>query len=553
MSSDAKPKEPQAPAKAEPYKAPENLKWDGEQYLHFMAKRHDKRFGDISIYKNDRSKTKVMMKEKSSGDQKTFTRDTIMARTRMELQHDNLHKMLGWSTQKKSELCSTHYYVRMFFDYPESDLRNEVAERKRKGGAVSDAELSLATSNALHGLDYLHGMRLAHGDIRPQLISSERLGGDAVVTNRILDRLADPSQIERAQVNNLMNNRELFMSPQLYKRINTKGKKKPGFDRQKNDLFALGMSMISAGTASSVKDCYKRGGKFDAQKLRYHLDRFRSRHQQNYSLCNVVTSLVEIEEERRPDTNMLLGRKQMVNENAPAPIQEQLVITEGPAPDNVEVEVEVEGGNFLRPETEVNAEAPPRRRSQILEGDDFFNNPNPNYVEVKQEPVEIVEEVILQPETTTTTVVRTQPIEVKESAPKDSEVDETKTTGRIIYGEPIVVRTYVDHSSKRYQRGSESHQIIAEAPEPGTEQARENNELIRKSIGRGVRAARDSQEQEELQEEYKQAVNMVPVEVSSQPVRTYGEPEETRVVKKTVIVKDQNGNIIDQYEENVEA
>ena len=547
MSDQPKTTENAQAPKAEPYKAPENLKWDGEQYLHFLAKRHDKRFGDISIYKNDRSKTKVMMKEKSSGDQKTFTRDTIMARTRMELQHDNLHKMLGWSTQKKSELCSTHYYVRMFFDFPESDLRNEVAERKRKGQSVSDAELSLATSNALHGLDYLHNMRLAHGDIRPQLISAERLGGDAIVTNRILDRLADPSQIERAQVNNLMNNRELFMSPQLYKRINTKGKKKPGFDRQKNDLFALGMSVISAGTASSVKDCYKRGGKFDAQRLRYHLDRFRTRHQQNYSLCNVVTSLVEIDEDRRPDTNMLLGRKQMVNENAPAHIQEQLVITEGPAPENVEVEVEVQGGNFLRPETEVNAEAP-RRRSQILEGDDFFNNPAPQYVETKQEPVEIVEEVILQPEVVKTTVVHSTPVEVKASSPEI-----VKTGGNVIYGEPRVVRTYIDHSSKRFERGSESHQIIAEAPEPGTLEAKQNNELIRKSIGRGVRTHRDSREQEQLEEEYKQAINRPPIEVHSQPVRTHGQPEETRLIKKTVIVKDQNGNIIDQYEENVEA
>lgn len=538
-------KEP-ATAKPQPYKAPENLKWDGEQYLHFLAKRHDKRFGDITIFKNDRSKTKVMLKEKSSGDTKTFTRDTIMARTRMELQHDNLHKMLGWSTVTKKELCSTHHYVKMFFDFPESDLRNEVAERKRKGGNVTDAELSLTTSNALHGLDYLHSLKLAHGDIRPQLISAERLGTETVVTNRILDRLADPSQIERAQINNMMNNREIFMSPQLYKRINTKGKKKPPYNRQKNDLFSLGMSVISAGNASSLKDCYKRGGKFEANRLRYHLDKFRAKNQANYSLCNVVTSLVEIDEEKRPDTSMLLGRKEMINQNAPAHIQEQLIITEGPAPDNVEVEVEVQGGNFLRPETEVNAQAP-RRRSQIIEGDDFFNNPSPQYVYAEQEPVEVVEEVILQPETITTRIVNAAPVEVKQSQP-----EVVRSSGNVIYGEPRVVRTYIDHSSKRTNRGSENHQIIVEAPEPGSLQAQQNNELIRKSIGRRPQTEVKNDFEDEV-EEFKNALNGEPIQVNSQPVRRVGKPEESRVIKKTVIVKDHNGNIIDQYEENIEA
>ena len=71
---------------------------------------------------------------------------------------------------------------------------------------------------------------------------------------KLLDRLNDPSPIERAQINNLMNNKEIFMSPQLYKRINTKGRKKPPYNRQKNDLFSLGMSIISAGNAKSVKN-----------------------------------------------------------------------------------------------------------------------------------------------------------------------------------------------------------------------------------------------------------------------------------------------------------
>jgi len=469
---------------------PENKAWDGEGNFKFMGKYHDPRFGDVSILQNSRNKNKIMLKEKSSGDKKQFHRDISMARQRMMLQNDNLHRMLGWSTVTKKELCSTHHYVRMFFEFPTSDLRNEVAESKKKRNELlSDTTLSVATSNALHGLDYLHVQNLAHGDIRPQLISAEKVGNVSSPNQfKLLDRLNDPSPIERAQINNLMNNKEIYMSPQLYKRINTKGKKKPPYNRQKNDLFALGMSIISAGNAKSVKNCYMKGGNFNKVKLKEHLDTFKQRNANNYSLCNVVTNLVEYEEDVRPDTGMLLGRKQMT-------VVHQEVIEPEPEPEVVEEIV-----NASPPLVYKKVQEEPK--STVLQGDNFFNNPPVTYVQ-NVAPIEPAR--------------KSQVIEVKEGVPEIA-----KTGEKVTIGEPKILRTYVDESSRRSYRGQDRSTLIAPK----------------------------SPRNQDYNPEEKQAMMIKPENyMNSAPMEEVG--TNGRLVRRTVIIKDENGDEIDRYEESL--
>lgn len=474
---------------------PEDLKWEGENNFKFMGKRHDPRFGDISILQNKRNKTRIMVKEKSSGDKKQFHKDIDMARQRMTLQNDNLHRMLGWSTLTKKELCATHHYVKMFYEYPVSDLRNEVAEsKKKKKELLSDTVLSVATSNSLHGLDYLHSKNLAHGDIRPQLISAEKVGSVTSPNQfKLLDRLSDPSPIERAQVNNIMNNKELFMSPQLYKRINTRGRNKPPYNRQKNDLFALGMSIISAGNAKSVKNCYQKGGDFDKVKLKEHLQKFREQNAENYSLCNVVTNLVEYDENVRPDTGMLLGRKKME-------VIEQEVVENVVAPEEEPQEEVVQ--NIPGPRIYKKVQEQPKETQ--MHGDEFFNQ-QVTYVQHTPPPVEPTR--------------KSQVIEVKQGPAEFTKKDET-----ITFGEPKILRTYVDESSRRSYRGQDRSTLI-----------------VPKHLGTA----------EDHDPEMKMAMVVKPENyMNVPPVEEVG--VNGKLIKRTVIIKDENGFEIDRYEESIQ-
>lgn len=387
-------------SKPTPQTVPENLPWKHEKNLKYVNKRHDIRFGDVIIYKDETTQRKVIKKEKKSGDKSKLTQDVMLAQERMKLQSLFIQKMLGWSVSTEKGLCSTNHYVGMFFDYPSSDLRNEVAERKKKKLGMSDGELSNIVSNSLRGLDYIHSRGLAHGDIRPELIGCERdKGSKSVGHSALLDRLADQSSVERVQTNRMINKKQMFMSPQLFKLINTKGKNKPLYNRQKNDLFALGMTILSAGNGSSVNNCYIKGGDFNQDKLNEHKKKFNEKYQRNPDLCRVVSDLLQIDEDKRPDPSFLARGPQVVY---------QEMIDPRTLNDEVE-ETKNAGFNFNKKRVEVN------------------NSPR---------------------------------VQSNQPHPLDHEEHYVKPGEEVVYGEPKVVRTYVDENTRRAQKGDVQNEVV---------------------------------------------------------------------------------------------
>ena len=379
---------------------PENLEWPHEKNLKYVNKRHDLRFGDILIFKDQTTQRRVLKKEKKSGDKNKLSQDVRLADERMKLQSPFIQKMLGWSISTERGLCSTNHFVGLFYDYPTSDLRNEMAERKKKKLGMSHGELSNIVSNSLRGLDYIHSRGLAHGDICPKLIGIEREKGNASVAHSVLlDRLADQASIERVQTDRMINKKQLFMSPQLHKLINTKGKNKPLYNRQKNDLFALGMTILSAGNGSSLNNCYVKGGDFNVDQLNQHKARFDQKYRENPALCRVVSDLTHVDEEMRPDPSMATKEPQVVHQEFihPAEVVEHHV--------------------------EVNANAFNKKQA------------NPEYKNAA-------------------------PTESKAPHPLDHEEHYVKPDEEVVYGEPKLVRTYIDEKSRRAQMGDVRPEIV---------------------------------------------------------------------------------------------
>ena len=68
---------------------------------------------------------------------------------------------------------------------------------------------------------------------------------------QLLDRFSDPSPLEKVQINNLVGNKDLYLSPQLYKKLKAK-KKDEVYDDYANDFHALGLTMLVLGTQDGV-------------------------------------------------------------------------------------------------------------------------------------------------------------------------------------------------------------------------------------------------------------------------------------------------------------
>ena len=268
---------------------PANLTWEGESNLKFLKKKHDNRFGEISIYLQPNSSQKIFMKEKRFGDKNSLQNDYNLALSRMKLQHPNVMRMLGYSVSTEKGLCSTNYYLRRFFLFFESDLRTEFAKRINKKKVFNDRELRLISDQIQLGLLETHVNGFIHGDVRPEMIGlvkdSKKIN---IIQAVLLDRLLDESAPSKAQMHRMLNKEELFISPQLYKYINTKDKKKPMYGRQKNDFFGLGMSLLKVGFKSTPKlqKVYKPKGDFDEDLLIHYNSEFKKVHGLDPVLCN---------------------------------------------------------------------------------------------------------------------------------------------------------------------------------------------------------------------------------------------------------------------------
>jgi len=268
---------------------PENLKWDGESRLKFLKKKFDNRFGEISIYSQPNSSQKIFMKEKRMGDKNSLQNEYNLALSRMKLQHPNVMRMLGYSVSTEKGLCSTNYYLRRFYLYFDSDLRSEFAKRINKKRNFTDQELRLVSDHIQQGLLETHVNGLIHGDVRPEMIGlvkdSKRVRVKQAV---LLDRLMDESSPSKLQMNRMINKKDLYISPELYKYINSKERNKPMYGRQKNDFFGLGMSLLLVGTngVPKLQKMYQGKGKFNEELLIEMNNEFKRLHGLDSVLCS---------------------------------------------------------------------------------------------------------------------------------------------------------------------------------------------------------------------------------------------------------------------------
>jgi len=298
------PVDPKKTAKPAPLPDAEfNKTWDQEKNYKFVKRFNDPRFGEITVVKNPSTNHVLMVKEKMVSGKNEATDDIMNLKSRLALNHPNMMRMVNYTTTVKKELCSTHYLSRAYYEFPKTDVHKEIIDRKRDLTEFNDRELTHMLYQTAFGLQNLHSKNMVHGDIRPQLIGYDK----ALNQYQILDRFADPTPLERCQTNNIVNNKDLYLSPQLYKKL--KGAdKKATYDSQKNDMHALGMTLLNAGTQDSMQDNYLPNGTINKKRLEEHLQEFDNKHgARNPILCQTVRKLLTEEEAQRPNVNELLN------------------------------------------------------------------------------------------------------------------------------------------------------------------------------------------------------------------------------------------------------
>lgn len=266
---------------------------------------NDPRFGDIHILQNPQTRQVVAVREKKVTDKAEAGRLILAARNRMALNNPYLVNLLDYSVTKQSELCSSFYIIKYYFEYPRTDMRKFTQEREKNGGTLSSAELTHMLYQQNQALAYLQSQGMSHGDLQPLYVGYD----PDRMESKLIDKsetLTNDAAIINSQKNRMISGQPLYMSPTMYSNLK-KGNTKFQFDRNKEDAFALGLMLLEAGNGRSVQNIYdSKTGQVNQSILNQHLDEFNRRYgQENNLLASHVSSLTNFNEAARPSPSQV--------------------------------------------------------------------------------------------------------------------------------------------------------------------------------------------------------------------------------------------------------
>lgn len=277
-----------------------NADFDRKSPLEKLAtvrKVTDPRFGDIAILHNPTGREFVASQELKYTDQKSAGAAVLAARARLLLRHPNLVALLDYSVAKHSELCSTFYILRLFYEYPKSDLKKESLDRERQGQMFSGDELKLFFSQLSSSLDYLHESGRFHGDVQPLLVGFNK---DQAAT-RLIDRpdIVSADKLRTVHRNRFVKGDNLYVTPATFTSL-ASGKSDYPVDPIKEDSYGLGLTILELGNQRSVQDVYDRTNKRVNQGvLQGHIVEFHRRYADRPELVDAVVGLTSLDEENR--------------------------------------------------------------------------------------------------------------------------------------------------------------------------------------------------------------------------------------------------------------
>ena len=271
-----------------------------EKSFKFFKRVNDPRFGEVSIIQNPASREFLAVVEKKINDRTEAAKAILAVRERVSLANNNLITLKDYSVKKESQLCSSFYVIKLFFEYPRSDLKKEVIEREKKGEGFDHVDLTHILYQQINALDYLGAKDKTHGDIQPIMIGYDRETNNT----KLIDRIEEPfvaAKTKTIQKAKLMAGGPIYQSPTMYTNLK-KGNLTFPVDLAKEDSFALGLVLLESGLGKSVQNIYDNSkGTFNEQNLSAHIDEFSKKYSDdNALLSSSVEGLLLVDESARP-------------------------------------------------------------------------------------------------------------------------------------------------------------------------------------------------------------------------------------------------------------
>lgn len=266
--------------------------------LTYLSSTDDPRLGPCKLYKskNNESLT-VLSKEMAVDSEKNMNKASENLKKLMQNPSYYLVPILDFETEKISNICSTAYKIREFMPLTEDNLENQIRISKTRKTPILEQDLCFSLYQSLMGLMHLHTLGITHGRLSPEWVIRTQIGYSV-----LKDPLEAGGSINSTggDFPDFSKPEKVYVSPQ---KLEAAQKFKPnGYNKKKDDGFALGLILLECGTLEPVFDCYNLKAKtnpFDVQKLNLKIDKLEKKNPNNVLFVSAVQKLLEIDEQRR--------------------------------------------------------------------------------------------------------------------------------------------------------------------------------------------------------------------------------------------------------------
>lgn len=264
-----------------------------EENFKLLRKVPGSPFGEVTVLSNPNTNVQVMVRERQFHNKAEAGRAIAAARTRIASQSPFGLKLLDYAALKQSELCSTLYVIKQFWESPGQDLRREMMSRKGTSSPFTDAELSYILYRLVKA-----NTNGQHGDLNPVNVAFDRATGTARLIDRA-DELPSAQRTLNLQQARVAAKQPLYQSPKMYENLQ-RNNKKFDFNGDKEDAFALGLLLLELGNLRPIANIYDGGKKeFNRKALDEHVQAFKASYGANEFLCSVVEGLIHSDEAQR--------------------------------------------------------------------------------------------------------------------------------------------------------------------------------------------------------------------------------------------------------------
>ncbi len=219
----------------------------------------DPRYGSVKYFHNKGNPSDlVVVKDKWTKSLNESQEINALIENRKDIYHPNLAQCHNYIQEQDQQFFNTFYKHNMAFEYHDNNLEKEIKSRTDfdSGNYMDPKQFSEPEvwymGNAMVNVDCLLAREGGsyHGDVQPSTMMLDPSGKMKTIDSSLV-------HLNKSSYSRMLYDRNVHspLSPNLCDQME-KGKVNPVYDPSKEESWALGISMLCAGTNTTPDDYY---------------------------------------------------------------------------------------------------------------------------------------------------------------------------------------------------------------------------------------------------------------------------------------------------------